>query len=581
MYTINQIDAGGEGSAILKKFFDICQSRLRGQQVMYVHNLDFDGFFLIHYIINANMAYDWLYMKSKLYYIKVYFSKATLEFRCSYKILPYSLNALGENYLKKKKNIFPYKVLHSNTALTATPINLASNDFNNDEEYTLFKQTQDLENFNIIENLTLYCQHDATLLFELVNAYWKVLRDLKITDTDFIYSASSIALQFYIKNYNYIDLKPKITFERFAREAYYGGRCEVFGNLREGEVGLYYDYPGMYALCLQENLPAGGYYFCKPTKIELPGFYKITFQSNMEYPVLPVKTDKLYFPNGTYTGTYWFEEILLFLEHGGQVKKIHSAVVTERFEPAAKEFSSKLTSLKQRGGWFSLGAKLIINSFYGRLGTSGTGVVARITTDSSLAQAAKNFVQFGDYYIFEKEHRIATKKNVLVAAAITAKARIQLYKTLQYVIRLGGRPLYCDTDSLLWAIKEKSNLDWEGSFQIGLNTMTLSREAVTNFLIKTALVAPKTYGLLWVNGSEIVRIKGISNHALKFNNFFRAWVGGGVLHFANQTNYSTSAYEGCWLQTNKKICLTPTTKRILNKDKTASTPLDQVDSTRI
>ena len=33
--------------------------------------------------------------------------------------------------------------------------------------------------------------------------------------------------------------------------------------------------------------------------------------------MLPVRTDLLYFPNGQYTGTYWYEEINLFKEEGG------------------------------------------------------------------------------------------------------------------------------------------------------------------------------------------------------------------------------------------------------------------------
>jgi DNA polymerase elongation subunit (family B) len=45
------------------------------------------------------------------------------------------------------------------------------------------------------------------------------------------------------------------------------------------------------------------------------------------------------------------------------------------------------------------------------------------------------------------------KKNVGVAAAITAKARVKLYNAQEDVINNGGRLLYSDTDSIFAAYK--------------------------------------------------------------------------------------------------------------------------------
>jgi hypothetical protein len=41
-----------------------------------------------------------------------------------------------------------------------------------------------------------------------------------------------------------------------------------------------------------------------------------------------------------------------------------------------------------------------------------------------------------------------SKRNVSYASAITSKARIKLHKLIINVKKDGGRPLYCDTDSV-------------------------------------------------------------------------------------------------------------------------------------
>jgi len=50
-----------------------------------------------------------------------------------------------------------------------------------------------------------------------------------------------------------------------------------------------------------------------------------------------------------------------------------------------------------------------------------------------------------------------TVTNIAIAASITAKARVKLYKALQNILDTGGRLLYCDTDSVFAAFKK--NMD--------------------------------------------------------------------------------------------------------------------------
>jgi hypothetical protein len=53
-----------------------------------------------------------------------------------------------------------------------------------------------------------------------------------------------------------------------------------------------------------------------------------------------------------------------------------------------------------------------------------------------------------------KKNKKVIDSNVSIAAAITSKARIKLYKAYKEVIKRGGRLLYSDTDSIFAAYKK-------------------------------------------------------------------------------------------------------------------------------
>lgn len=91
--------------------------------------------------------------------------------------------------------------------------------------------------------------------------------------------------------------------DNLVRPAYYGGRCEVYGNPYEDEKIFHFDFSGMYGLCMQEKFPHGKYKIIENDfNLEIPGFYCIEFYSNDLYiPVLPhhrLKNNKLMFTNG-------------------------------------------------------------------------------------------------------------------------------------------------------------------------------------------------------------------------------------------------------------------------------------------
>jgi hypothetical protein len=92
----------------------------------------------------------------------------------------------------------------------------------------------------------------------------------------------------------------------YIRKAYYGGRCEVFGNTHDDEHIKYFDFSGMYAQCMQELFHFGKSSVEKTNNFDKAGFYNIEYESNFDFlPILPCHYNgKLMFANGRNNGTF-------------------------------------------------------------------------------------------------------------------------------------------------------------------------------------------------------------------------------------------------------------------------------------
>jgi hypothetical protein len=102
-----------------------------------------------------------------------------------------------------------------------------------------------------------YCELDVIILKKCMELFKKKFNLLGINICQKYYSASSISINLYFKKYNLIEKKlPKI-LESYIRPAYFGGRCEVFGNPKIDEIILHHDYTGMYSQCMLEKYPHG------------------------------------------------------------------------------------------------------------------------------------------------------------------------------------------------------------------------------------------------------------------------------------------------------------------------------------
>jgi hypothetical protein len=113
----------------------------------------------------------------------------------------------------------------------------------------------------------------------------------------------------FVELFNKYDIKisNKLEIDLEFRQSYFGGRCEIFGNPKKDEKIYHYDFKGMYSQVMLEDFPIENFIVINnPETIENPGFYHVEVESDLEIPILPIRsiTGKLLFPNGFFKGLY-------------------------------------------------------------------------------------------------------------------------------------------------------------------------------------------------------------------------------------------------------------------------------------
>ena len=452
-----------------------------------------------------------------------------MTFKCSYKILPLSLKKIGEIFNIGVKTVFPYTFVNYQNLYYSGALPDAKY-FNSLEEYEEFSKYR--EKFNLKEDSIKYCKNDVKLTILFLKELNFILKEFKIPLIS-SFSAPSLSLKIFIKkfNKNKIITSPNHLLEKFARKSYYGGRCEVYGNPYENDKIFHFDFSGMYAQCMRENFPIGKYKLNMNLKdITLAGIYWIQYQSSeMEFPILPHhrKSDgKLMFTNGINEGAFWFEEILLFIENGGIIIKILYSLTYEKEDAVFKDFVDFFIELRKKSESYNIFGKLMINSMYGRLGMREREVHSFIENKENFDKISKkidilNFRELNNIVLIEakindklrKERNDIVgkeKNNIVIAAAITSKARIKLFKAQQNVIKNGGRLLYSDTDSIFAAFKRDVTNERHGEvFWDGEKSDTIIKEAI--------FFAPKSYALKYNDEKYKIKIKGYNQFDITFD----------------------------------------------------------------
>lgn len=501
---------------IIKKSIDNIFNLSSTESIIYVHNINFDGLL----IINEISKFDDIEIKSlirnmNIYTITLRKNKKKIVFKCSYKLLPESLEKIAIIFNEKKKMIFPHD-FSSEKNLNYIGDIPEEKYFKNKKEYLLFKENND--KFEFKKKSIEYCKRDVVITSNFINKIKKISKNYKI-NIDKIYSAPSLSFKIFEKNFNNrkISFNIKSSLDEILRTSYFGGRCEVYGNPYDTDFIHYYDFSGMYGQCMLEKFPYGKLYLEHNNKtIENPGFYYIIYKSEMYIPILPHKNKnngKLLFTNGINEGLFWYEEILLFTENGGKILEIKYSIIYENFGYIFNDFVNAFENIKKKDEIHKKFGKLIINSLYGRMGMNDLENESIIIKKEEFNEYNKkkkilSFIELNNIMLLsvESNNTKKIKKNVSIASCITSKARIKLYKAQQEVIKNKGRLLYSDTDSIFAAFKENMEntkhgfIDW-------------NKEKIK---IKDAVfISPKSYAYK-TEEDEIVKIKGFNNKSIKY-----------------------------------------------------------------
>jgi hypothetical protein len=544
---------------------------------------------ILESVFKNNLKFKWLVRDLNIYNLTIEYLGFFIEFKCSYKFIPISLSNININLGKKK--IFPYEfVTYDNlNYIGELPDQIFFNKSVKDEDYFYYKK--EINNkFDLKKEAIIYCENDVKITYNLIKNVIDVMGSKYLNLFKKSYSAPSLSYKIFFKFWNDFKIKEKLLKEEdiYVRKSYYGGRCEVFGNPEKDEITHYFDFSGMYSQCMEEKFPIGeGYFKNENLNIKDIGFHCIKYKSEMEYPILPYRSEegKLVFSNGVFTGCYWHEEIELFTKNGGEVIEVYSSYVFSKENYVFKSFIEEFSKIRKKGGMYKIFGKLMINSLYGGFGMDEKSYESFICFSDKEAEKINEKTDVLEHFkknechVFKilknKKSSILLNKeesrwsndfslrNVVYASIIASKARIKLYKAIKEVIEDEGRIFYCDTDSIAAGYKKIKLNQKLGE----ITWQEIWREAV--------FIAPKFYGYINYKNEEIIKIKGISKKEYSLFEIKKSFYNNeNFLKYDNELNFSKKRIKLKQNYIKKIIFINNYNKRIFIENKKKTKPLN-------
>ena len=419
----------------------------------------------------------------------------TIRFRDSLRLLPMSLEKLGIDF-----NV-PHKKNGKDLEVNFDEINL-ENCYGKAKHSPaeLFKS----KDFFIDLTQRVYCDYDTICLLECLNIFNNDIYDAMNIDMTGCLTGASLSKQNFFKNYYNKKHIPiyhmNKEFDAFCREGYMGGRCEAHFIGEHSDKCYYYDFTSLYPDVGRRRLPYG-----RPKKVEgrrvdrwnkhykqnkgLPliiGMMKFRIRTK-DFDALPIHgikiNSKLIFPhfeNWTEL-TLWSNEFnyanslniyeyeLIEAVHFGDREMMRKddkesfweeGILKSFFEDAVEK---KALAKKDKKPALAQSYKIVANSGYGFWGLNANGddgfgrdgVEIIPKDDLSFWEMLKkgevnNVGSVGEYTIVRTTKPMPCKDfNVSIASAISSEARIKIHKFMNAIKRVGGKLLYCDTDSCI------------------------------------------------------------------------------------------------------------------------------------
>lgn len=420
----------------IKEYVDYLSS-LQKDKIVYFHNLSFDGSFILWYLLENNYEYkeqvlyerepktfETLIDDGNIYYaIKMIHNDNTFtEFRCSYKLLPYSLKKIGQIVGVDKLD--------------------ETHDYNEIKNFGYLYEVPQ-EEIDYIENDT-----------EILRLAIIKLRELGIKDVTISTSAyKSWRMKRYLFSRNHLIKPSSEEINQIVDKSYRGGLTKINERYRDIEIEdvISLDVNSLYPYIMVSNsFPTGeGKMFNSVEDAINENYQKRIIVVYIKY----VKVKEGYhsfigqfkgFSYGSYKyedeleNTYlylWEEEYNLFkLVYEGDTY-IQKVVGFKKYEYVFNEYIEEWHNRKETATTETEKelAKLMLNSLYGKFGMNDV-------RSSKIPLTIEN-----DKIIYELKESETIYYYRPIASYITSQARVKLATAIQL---LADRFIYCDTDSI-------------------------------------------------------------------------------------------------------------------------------------
>lgn len=485
---------------------------------IFAHNLGgFDGYFLYKALLNH---YNPDYVSSLIDETNSFISIKNndiplIEWKDSLRIFPISLDKLCKMFLVEGK--------------TAS----YNPHFNNID---LFNHTQLLQQF------ITYSKQDAKALYEALTTAQDIFFDKFKVDIETVYSTATLALKVYRTHFQkesiYILPASK---DYFIRKGYFGGGTDVYKAY--GKKLYYYDINSLYPYAMLNPMPHE--ILNDGERIDLSdrnldsffgfAYVRIFCPLNMERPVLPFhEGGKTIYPTGTWSGTYFSEELKAVEKLGYQVTLIRGYEFSKI--DLFSDYIHYFHEIKKN----SVGverdmAKLQLNNLYGYFGRKQVGLITINVKADQLqllltSRIVKSIIEINEEYctvlcysnvnqkmleelnveftnIGSDSHYIMS--NVAIAAAVTAYARITMIP-----FKINPATLYTDTDSAFTSEPIDPSL-------IGPELGMMKDELKGQVIEEAYFIGPKKYGYYIIDSvtgerKEFSVFSGVPRNSLSF-----------------------------------------------------------------
>jgi len=523
---------------------------------VYAHNLSaFDGIFLMKHLLQFGRVEPILH-NGKLISIKIKlnvlgFMNKTIVFKDSYLLLPLSLRKLCEAFnIGVSKGYFPFGLSNIFYKGELPVIELWKNIPSN--EYTDLIAEFIGKVWDFKKESIKYCYLDCISLHQVLTKFNELIfSNFKVNVINTL-TLPGLAMRIYRSQF-----MPENTIyqllgniEKDIRESYTGGAVDVYiPHNRKNTVfditrALFqkifiYDANSLYPFIMAETQMPIGKPFAFTGDIrkidpEAFGFFycKITSPAYLEHPILQrrIKTEngiRTIAGLGSWSGWIFSKEMDNAMKYGYQfeILKGYEFQSGDIFS----EYINTMYNLRmeyEKDHPMNLVAKLLMNSLYGKFGMrlESTQVEIFDTDDESEAgllkdmldlygKTVKDFIKLDNHIVTVRDTLLhyeynenedmfhGLDVNIAIASAVTAGGRM-------WMTYFKNNPLYkiyySDTDSA--AINKPLP-----SFMVG---SALGQFKLEHVVKRAVFLAPKVYGLVTVDGKEIVKIKGITNEVM-------------------------------------------------------------------